>query len=110
MRVIAELFRDLAVEQQEKVSDSKSQKYSVWVSVALFCEVVYISVAQNLEEDKEERENRGIYARKRNVQFRAARTFSRGDFKKHKLILKVAFRNVKVEEELTVKYGVKISF
>lgn len=71
MEVRAESFWNWAVEEEEKTSDSRGQKYFVWVVGASFCATRYLEDPRSLEDEKQEKESGVVGAGKENVEFRA---------------------------------------
>lgn len=110
MEVTAESFRKWALDLNEKVSDSKGQTHSVWVVPAPFCAMRYINDPRYLQGDKAKLETRRVSPRRANVEFKAASTKSRTDYRKHGVLQVVALRNIRVGEELFVEYGGKYMF
>lgn len=105
-----ETFRKWAVELDINTFDSRGQEYFFRVVTDPFYAKRYVNYRRYLERDREETTGQVIEGRKPNVQFRAAKTVSRGEFTKHKLLPVVAPRKIKVGEKLPVDYKEKFMF
>lgn len=66
-----------------KLSDRGDQEYFIWVVPAPFCAMRRNNDPQCVEADRKGLAAEGIRARKANVQYRASRTVSRGECRKH---------------------------
>lgn len=74
MKFTANLFRKWSVKLDWKVSDSKSQTFSVWHTSIPFCAMPYISDPRYPGRNREGAGSRRPGARKSGVQCRASRT------------------------------------
>lgn len=90
-------------------SQQRSEKFCAGCSSAILRDAVYVlSAAPGRRQGRTEKGK--LEAKKPNVQSRASRTVSRGDFGKHELLRVIALRNIKVREELFLNYNEKLTF
>lgn len=71
------MFWKWAVELEDKLSDSKRQRYLVWVVPAPFCTMWYTSDLQYREKDEKETGSRGMELRNPDVQSKTSGTMAR---------------------------------